>query len=425
MRSGAKILLVGGGGREHALAWKLSSSPLVEEVICAPGNGGIARHARCVQVDADDVGGQLALALEHKVDLVVVGPEAPLVAGLVDRLEAAGIPAFGPSSAAARLEGSKAFAKEFMQRHGIPTAGFSIHTDQESALATIDRRNGPCVIKADGLAAGKGVIVCRSPYEARQAVREMLGKRRYGAAGTRLVIEDLLDGEEASVLAVCDGRRHLPLVAAQDHKAAYEGDTGPNTGGMGAYAPAPVVTERIMARIEEEVLARTVAGMAADGTPFRGVLYAGLMIKGDDLKVLEFNVRFGDPECQPLMALMKSDLVPVLAAAAGGDLGDMRLEWHPGAALCVVLAAGGYPGPYEKGRTIEGLADAAAVDGAIVFHAGTRSGAGGFVTSGGRVLGVTARGDTLKDAATVAYEAAGRISWEGMRMRRDIGHRAL
>jgi len=420
-----KILIVGNGGREHALAWAVARSPLVSRVFATRPNAGMAEICQAVDLSPEDVDGLAAWVEEQDIDLTVVGPEAPLAAGLADRLRSAGRRVVGPARAAARLEASKVFSKRFLLTHGIPTAAARIWDDAAQARTDLESASFPLVLKADGLAAGKGVIVCRSPYEARQAVREMLGKRRYGAAGTRLVIEDLLDGEEASVLAICDGRRHLPLVAAQDHKAAYEGDTGPNTGGMGAYAPAPVVTERIMARIEEDVLARTVAGMAADGTPFRGVLYAGLMIQGDDLKVLEFNVRFGDPECQPLMALMKSDLVPVLAAAAGGDLGDMRLEWHHGAALCVVLAAGGYPGPYEKGKTIEGLADAEAVDGAMVFHAGTRASEDGYATNGGRVLGVTARGDTLKHAAAVAYEAAGRITWEGMRMRRDIGHRAL
>lgn len=421
-----KVLVVGGGGREHALSWKISRSPLVEEVVCAPGNGGIAGCARCVPVSAEDVEGQIALAKEEGVGLVVVGPEAPLVNGLVDRLEEEGIPAFGPSGAAARLEGSKAFAKSFMERHGIPTAGFTAHEDQESALAAIDRRNGPCVLKADGLAAGKGVIVCRSPYEARQAAREILSEKRFGAAGEKLVVEDLLEGEEASVLAICDGKTCLPLIAAQDHKAAYEGDTGPNTGGMGAYAPAPVVTEELSKKIREEVLERTVAGMASDGTPFKGILYAGLMIADGDVKVLEFNVRFGDPECQPLLTMLESDLVPVLEAAAAGDLGDnTSLSWHDGVAMCVVLASGGYPGAYEKGKEISGLAEAGAVDGVTVFHAGTRKEGEAILTSGGRVLGVTGRAADMADAVRLTYEAAGKISWEGMRMRRDIGHRAL
>ena len=421
-----RVLVVGGGGREHALVWKLAGSPEVTEVICAPGNGGIARHARCVPLRVEDVDAVVALAVREKVDLVVVGPEIPLVLGVVDKLEAKGIRAFGPTAAAARLEGSKEFAKEFMRRHGVPTARFSAHGSLDSALAEVDRRNGPCVIKADGLAAGKGVVVCRSPFEARQALREILGERRFGDSGARVVIEDFLEGEEASVLAVCDGTRFATLIAAQDHKAAYEGDTGPNTGGMGAYAPAPVVTPELLREIEEQVIRRTVDGMAADGAPFKGVLYAGLMIGKRGLSVLEYNVRFGDPECQPLMLLLKSDLAGLLRDAAAGELSSAPLSWHSGAALCVVLVAGGYPGPYEKGKPIEGLDAVAEGEGLCVFHAGTKAlPAGGIVTDGGRVLGVTARGGDVAEAARIAYAASGGISWSGMRMRRDIGHRAL
>jgi phosphoribosylamine---glycine ligase len=421
-----RVLVVGSGGREHALAWKLACSPSVTEVICAPGNGGIAAHARCVPVRAEDVDGLVALAVREKIDLVVIGPEIPLVLGLVDKLEAKGILAFGPSAIAARLEGSKEFAKEFMRRHSIPTARFSAHGSLESALAEVDRRNGPCVIKADGLAAGKGVVVCRSPFEARQALREILGERRFGDSGARVVVEDFLEGEEASVLAVCDGTRFATLIAAQDHKAAYEGDTGPNTGGMGAYAPAPVVTKELLAQIEEEVIRRTVDGMAADGTPFKGVLYAGLMIGRRGLHVLEYNVRFGDPECQPLMLMLKSDLAALLRGAAAGSLPSAPLEWHEGAALCVVLVAGGYPGPYEKGKPISGLDAVEEGDALRVFHAGTKAlPTGEPITDGGRVLGVAARGSDVSEAARATYAAAGRISWSGMRMRRDIGHRAL
>ena len=421
-----KVLIVGGGGREHALAWKIGCSPDVTEVICAPGNGGIAAHARCIPLSAEDVDGQVALAVREKADLVVVGPEAPLVAGLVDKLEAKGILAFGPSAAAARLEGSKGYAKEFMQRHGVPTPRFSVHTELNKALADIDKRGGPCVIKADGLAGGKGVIVCRSPFEARQAVREMVADRVFGEAGSRVIVEDFLEGEEASVLAICDGARFTTLVAAQDHKAAYEGDTGPNTGGMGAYAPAPVVTPELGREIEEQVIRRTVDGMAAEGTPFRGMLYAGLMIGKQGIQVLEYNVRFGDPECQPLMLLLKSDLAALLRAAAAGSLPDAPVAWHAGASLSVVLVAGGYPGPYEKGKPISGL-DAIRQDDALrVFHAGTKTlPSGELVTSGGRVLNVTARGADVEEAARAAYQVAGTISWSGMRMRRDIGHRAL
>ena len=420
-----KVLVVGGGGREHALAWKASMSPLVDEVVCAPGNGGIRQHARCIAIDAEDTEGQLDLAVREKVDLVIVGPEVPLVDGLVDKLEEAGIPAFGPSAEAAKLEGSKVFSKEFMKRHGIPTAEFSVHRDLDSAIAEVDRKKGACVIKADGLAAGKGVVVCATPYEARQAIREILSEKRFGDAGSTVIIEDLLVGEEASILAICDGARIIPLIAAQDHKAAYEGDSGPNTGGMGAYAPTPVVTQALHDRIVKEVLMKTIDGMAKDGTPFRGILYAGLMIRKDDIKVLEFNVRFGDPECQPLLMLMKSDIVPILMAAAKGCLDDAIVEWHSGSSICVVLAAGGYPGPYKKGMTISGIEEAGAVENVMVFHAGTKLGGDGVITAGGRVLGVTGIGPNLGDAARSVYHAADMISWEGMRMRRDIGHRAL
>jgi phosphoribosylamine---glycine ligase len=421
-----RVLVVGGGGREHALVWKIAQSPEVSEVVCAPGNGGISRLARCVPVRAEDVNGITALAEREKVDLVVVGPEAPLVAGLVDKLEAKGIAAFGPSAAAARLEGSKEFAKNFMRRHGVPTAEFTAHRSLDAALLEVDRRSGPCVIKADGLAAGKGVVVCRSPFEARQALRDIMGNRRFGDSGSRVVIEDFIEGEEASVLAVCDGRRFKTLIAAQDHKAAYEGDTGPNTGGMGAYAPASIVTPALMQEIDENVIWRTVEGMAMDGTPFKGVLYAGLMIGPRGMYVLEYNVRFGDPECQPLMLMLESDLATLLRDAAAGKLPDAPLSWHPGAALCVVLAAGGYPGPYEKGLPIGGLAEVEENDALRVFHAGTKVlPQGDAVTDGGRVLGVTARGADVADAARRAYDAAGRIFWAGMRMRRDIGHRAF
>jgi phosphoribosylamine--glycine ligase len=421
-----KVLIVGGGGREHSLAWKIGTSPEVTEVICAPGNGGIAAHARCVPIAAEDVDAQVALAERERPDLVVVGPEAPLVAGIVDRLEARGIPAFGPRAAAARLEGSKGFAKEFMHRHGVPTARFAVHTALATALADIDKRGGPCVIKADGLAGGKGVVVCRSPFEARQAVREIVDERVFGEAGARVIVEDCLEGEEASVLAICDGRRFAMLIPAQDHKAAFEGDTGPNTGGMGAYAPTPVVTPELLREIEEQVIRRTVDGMAAEGAPFKGVLYAGLMIGKNGLNVLEYNVRFGDPECQPLVLMMKSDLALLLRDAAAGALPAAPLSWHDGAALCVVLAAGGYPGPYGKGEPIAGLDAVVESDTLRVFHAGTRAlPTGGLVTAGGRVLGVTARGTDVRDAARAAYQATGSISWPGMRMRRDIGHRAL
>lgn len=420
-----KVLVVGGGGREHALCWKLANSPEVEEVICAPGNGGIDAHARCVAVGAEDVDGQIALAKAEKVDLVVVGPEVPLVLGLADKLEAEGILVFGPSAKAAMLEGSKTFSKEFMERHNIPTARFTAHTQLADALAEVERRNGPCVVKADGLAAGKGVLLCDTTQAAKEAVASILDDKAFGEAGGQLVIEDFLKGEESSILAICDGKDFITLIAAQDHKAAYEGDTGPNTGGMGAYAPAPLITPQLRKQIIDEVIRPSVLGMAKDGVPFKGILYAGLMIDGDKLNVLEFNVRFGDPECQPLLSLLKSDLAPVLVKAAKGELGNTKLEWHDGSAICVVQAAGGYPGSYDKGDVISGLADAATVEDVTVFHAGTKKEGGQIVTNGGRVLGVTGRGKNLAEARAKTYNACDKITWNGMRLRKDIGHRAL
>ncbi|MBN2529897.1 MAG: phosphoribosylamine--glycine ligase [Deltaproteobacteria bacterium] len=420
-----KVLVVGGGGREHALCWKLAKSKDVTEVICAPGNGGIAKHARCVAVGAEDVAGQVALAKKEQVDLVVVGPEVPLVAGLADQLVAEGILVFGPSQQAAMLEGSKRYSKEFMDRHGIPTARFTAHTELDDALAEVERRNGPCVVKADGLAAGKGVLLCQTADEANAAVKSILSDKAFGAAGGELVIEDFLTGEEASILAICDGKDFVTLIAAQDHKAAYEGDTGPNTGGMGAYCPAPLVTPALTEQIINEVIRPTVDGMAKDGVPFKGVLYAGLMIDGTKLNVLEYNVRFGDPECQPLLTMLKSDLAEVLRKAAKGELAGTELEWHEGSAICVVQAAGGYPGSYEKGDEIVGLDDADQLADVIVFHAGTKKEGDKIVTNGGRVLGVTGLGANLAEASAKTYAACDKISWNGMRLRRDIGHRAL
>jgi phosphoribosylamine--glycine ligase len=407
--------------------WKISHSDLVDEVIVAPGSDGIAQtpKCRCEPVSGEDVDAQLALAKREKVDLVVVGPEAPLVAGLADRLEAEGMLVFGPSAAAAQLEGSKVFSKEFMQRHGIPTAAFSVHRDNASAIAEVNRRNGPCVVKADGLAAGKGVIVCSGADAARKAVKEMLEEKRFGSAGDRIIIEDCLVGEEVSVLAICDGERVVPLVAAQDHKAAFEGDMGPNTGGMGAYAPAPVMTDELKNAVLAKVLVPTVKGMAEDGMPFKGVLYAGLMVADDEINVLEFNVRFGDPECQPLMMFLKEDIVPSLQQAAEGSLEERELTWYSGSAICVVLASAGYPGSYEKGKAISGLDSVDSNPNVTIFHAGTKLDGDAFVTSGGRVLGVTARGADLQQAAKAAYAVANKIRFEGMRMRRDIGYRAL
>ena len=422
-----RVLVVGSGGREHALVWKIAQSPRVAAVLAAPGSDAMAELATChSEVKASDLDAVVALAQAERIDLVVVGPEDPLAAGLADRLRAIGVAVFGPSGAAAQLEASKAFAKEFMARHGIPTAAFQVFDDREAALAHVRERGGACVVKADGLAAGKGVYVCDGPGEAETALGEIMGDRRFGEAGARVVIEDRLEGEEASYYALSDGTHVLTLAPAQDHKRALDGDRGENTGGMGAYAPAPVVTAAVEKRILEEVVHPAIRGMAADGHPYQGVLYVGLMIDARGApQVIEFNVRFGDPETQPLMLGLEGDLVPLLDAAARGGLEQVAPVGFRDAAVCVVLASGGYPRAYETGKAISGL-DAAAGEDVVVFHAGTKRGAdGGFVTAGGRVLGVTARGASVGEARTRAYAAADRIAFAGCHRRRDIGDRGL
>jgi len=419
-----KVLVVGSGGREHALCWAIAASPLCDALYCAPGNAGIAREATCVDIAADNLDGLVEFAQGEAIDLAVVGPEAPLVAGLVDRLEDAGIKAFGPSAAAAELEGSKGFMKDLCARHGIPTAAYGRFDDAEAAKAFVRERGAPIVVKADGLAAGKGVVVAQRVDEALGAIDAMMADGQFGAAGAQVVVEECLVGEEVSLLALVDGEHFMPLASAQDHKAVGEGDTGPNTGGMGAYSPAPVLTPEIEQAAIDSVIAPTVRAMAAEGRPFRGVLYAGLMVTADGPKVLEFNVRFGDPECQPLMVRLMSDLLPALVAACDGVLDHFDLRWRDEAALCVVMAARGYPGSYEKGTEIEGL-DAAEATGAIVFHAGTRSEGGRILAAGGRVLGVTATGATIAAAQQAAYAAVDRIHWPGGFCRRDIGWRAV
>jgi phosphoribosylamine--glycine ligase len=422
-----KVLVVGSGGREHALAWKIARSAAVDEVLAAPGSDAIAAVARChPDVAATDLDAVVALARTESVGLVVVGPEDPLVAGLADRLREAGIPAFGPSAAAARLEGSKSYAKDFMGRHGIPTAAHASFADLDAALAHVRGRGGPCVVKADGLAAGKGVAMCETVDDAERALRETMGERRFGDAGASVVVEDWLRGEEASYYAVSDGERIMTLAAAQDHKRALDGDQGENTGGMGAYSPAPVVTPEVERRIRERIVDPTIRGMAADGHPYVGVLFVGLMVddRGDPY-VIEYNVRFGDPETQPLVVRLESDLVPLLLGAAKGALDEgIPLAWGE-AAVCVVLASAGYPRAYEKGKRIDGLEEAERDGHVVVFHAGTRAReGGGFETSGGRVLGVTARGATVKEARDRAYAAADAIHFDGVQMRRDIAARA-
>lgn len=420
-----KILVIGGGGREHALVWKIAQSPLVEKLYCAPGNPGSAALAENVSIGVDQLDKLLEFAQANAIDLTVVGPEQPLSLGIVDLFEANGLKIFGPSKDAAYIEGSKAFSKDLMRKYNVPTAAYGVFTDLAEAESFIVRTGAPIVVKADGLAAGKGVIIAQSKDEALEAVRDMLSGNAFGAAGSRVVIEEFLTGEEASFLVITDGRQIIPLASAQDHKAVFDGDLGPNTGGMGAYSPAPVVTADIHQKAMQQVLRPAIDGMAAEGRPYRGVLYAGLMVKDGQVKTLEFNARFGDPECQPLLMRMKSDIVPVLLAVANGDLAGLELEWHDKAAVCVVMAAEGYPGDYRKGDAIEGLEKAAELDDLYVFHAGTAAPDGRCVTNGGRVLGVTALGDTVKDAIEGAYRGVACITWPGVQYRSDIGRKAL
>ena len=419
-----RVLVIGGGGREHALCWKLAQSPLLESLWCAPGNPGIAQVARCVAIEAADKAAVVAFCQREAVDLVVVGPEQPLVDGLVDTLAANGVRAFGPSAAAAQLEGSKGFTKALCAANAIPTARWQRCDTAESARAYAAGQSLPIVIKADGLAAGKGVVIAQTRGEAEAAIDSMFAGR-FGGAGASVVIEEFLAGEEVSMFVLTDGVQALPLASAQDHKRVGDGDTGANTGGMGAYSPATVLTPALEARAMHEIIAPTIAAMARAGTPFRGVLYAGLMLTSDGPKLIEYNVRFGDPECQVLMLRLQSDLLPVLTAAASGALGDARLEWRDEAALTVVMAAEGYPEKPRTGTPIEGIA-AAEATGALVFHAGTALDSGGeLVASGGRVLNITALGRTIAAAAARAYEAIEKIRWHGGFARKDIGWRAI
>lgn len=422
-----KVLVVGGGGREHALAWKLAQSPRVTQVLVAPGNAGTAREpkVRNVAVGAGDIGGLLALARSERVALTVVGPEGPLTAGIVDTFQEAGLRCFGPRRAAAELEGSKAYAKDFLARHRIPTASYATFTDPHAAAAHIRRQGAPIVVKADGLAAGKGVTVARTVEEAEAAARAMLEGGAFGAAGRRVVVEEFLAGEEASFICLVDGTHVLPLASSQDHKARDEGDTGPNTGGMGAYSPAPVITPAVHDRILREVIGPTVRGLAAEGRPYTGFLYAGVILGADGVpRVLEYNVRFGDPETQPILLRLRSDLTLLIEAALDGRLDQLQAEWDPRTALGVVLAAAGYPGDYRTGDVIHGVPPADAPD-TKVFHAGTALRDGQLVTSGGRVLCVCALGASVHAARERAYAAVEPIRWEGRYYRRDIGHRAL
>ncbi|BCS94439.1 hypothetical protein DSLASN_00710 [Desulfoluna limicola] len=420
-----KVLVVGSGGREHSLVWKITQSAKVNEVFCAPGNAGIADLATCVDIASDDIPALLAFAQENEIDFTVVGPEAPLAEGIVDIFEKKGLKVFGASKKAAQLEASKAFSKKIMNRYGVPTATGRSFTSYDTAAKYMAEFEGNVVVKADGLAAGKGVIVCSTPKEADAALKEIMKDKAFGDAGARVVIEERLEGEEVSFLAFTDGKTVLPLPTSQDHKRAFDGDQGPNTGGMGAYSPAPIIDKYMHDKIMKEVMIPTVEGMANEGIPFKGVLYAGLMIDRDRIKVLEFNARFGDPECQPLMMRVKNDIVDLMEATTDGTLDQHTIEIDERAAVCVVMASGGYPGTYRKGNVIKGLEETSSINDLEVFHAGTALRGNKVISSGGRVLGVTALGSDVKRAINKAYKAVDKISWTKAFHRTDIGGRAL
>ena len=420
-----KILVLGGGGREHALVWKISQSPRVEKIYCAPGSPAIGALAALVAIAPEQILELADFAAKEAIDLTVVGPELPLTLGITDLFESRGLRIFGPNRAAAQLEGSKAFAKDILAENGIPTAAFGTFSDVGSAKAHLAQHQPPYVIKADGLAAGKGVLICANREEAHAAIDEILVRKAFGGAGEKLVIEEFLVGEEVSFMVLTDGEHILPLASAQDHKRVFDNDEGPNTGGMGAYSPAPVVTTNLHDQILREIFTPLLAGLKKKGILYRGVLYAGLMITKDGPKVLEFNARFGDPECQPIMMRLKSDLVPLLDATIDGKLDQVRAEWYADPAVCVVLCAGGYPGAYGKGKEIHGLEKLKNWAQGFVFHAGTALDKGRWVTTGGRVLGVTARGKNIAGATLEAYRAAAEISWDGVHYRKDIAQRAI
>lgn len=420
-----KVLVVGSGGREHALVWKIHQSSRVSKIYCAPGNAGISRMAECIDISVTDVDALVSFAKKEQIDLTVVGPELSLTAGVVDAFEDEGLRIFGPSQDAAILEGSKVFTKEFLKKYKIPSAQFKVFTDRKKAKKYIDKCGAPLVVKADGLAAGKGVIVALTVEEAKEAVDLIMIDKAFGDAGNKLIIEECLKGEEASFIAFTDGKTILPLPTSQDHKAAQDGDKGPNTGGMGAYSPAPVVTEKIADYVMEQVMLPTIKGMAKEGRPYKGMLYAGLMIDGDKVNVLEFNCRFGDPEAQPLLMRLKSDVVDIFEAVIDGRLDQIEMKIDPRPTVCVVMASGGYPGTYEKGKAIRGLKNASDVNGVVVFHAGTQMRNGRVASAGGRVLGVTAVGKDLTKAIAAAYKATACISWTGSFYRTDIGAKAL
>jgi phosphoribosylamine--glycine ligase len=420
-----RVLVVGGGGREHALVWKISQSPKVTKIFAAPGNAGIAALAECAPIRAEDIPGLLAFAKAKAIDLTVVGPEGPLSMGIVDEFTKADLRVFGPSRRAAELEASKRFSKDLMKKYHIPTAEYEVFADKAAAAAYVNKKGAPLVVKADGLAAGKGVVVAETVDEALKALDLIMTEKAYGSAGDRVIIEECLRGEEASFMAFSDGRTVVPMASSQDHKRVFDGDKGPNTGGMGAYSPAPVVTDRLERTIMETIMIPTVRAMEKEGRLFKGVLYAGLMIRNGEARVLEFNARFGDPETQPIMARLETDLIEIIEAILDERLSTLKIMWKPESAVCIVMASGGYPGHYEKGREISGLDKVAEKEGVMVFHSGTAVKNGKFVTDGGRVLGVTGLGPVVAAAIDNAYRGAREISFEGAHYRRDIGARAL
>lgn len=421
-----KILVVGSGGREHALVWKIAQSKLVDKIFCAPGNGGISKLAECVEIKVEDISGLLKFAEKEKIDLTVVGPEIPLAGGIVDEFKKHGFKIFGPDKKAAQLEASKVFAKELMYKYKIPTADFDIFESISEANKYIDKIGAPCVVKAEGLAAGKGVVVANTAEEAKQAVKSMMQQKIFGDAGRRVIIEECLEGQEASILVITDSKDVVALQSSQDHKRVFDNDLGPNTGGMGAYSPAPVVTDDLFKEIMDKVVYRTIDGLKSEGIDYRGVLYAGIMITRDGPKTLEFNVRFGDPETEAILPRLKSDLVEIMLAVAEGKLSRVRgLEWDDRACVCIVCASGGYPGKYDKEKEIKGLDDAERSPDVAVFHAGTKLFGKKIITDGGRVLAVSGLGSTIKEAIEKTYQAVGKISFEGMHYRRDIAKKAL
>ena len=418
-----RVLVIGGGGREHALVWKISQSPKVTDIYCAPGNAGTAEIAKNVPIAADQVDQLLAFAEKNEIELTVVGPEQPLVMGIVDRFQEKGLRIFGPSARAAELEGSKAFSKDIMKKYNLPTADYEIFTSHKLAQRYFDKETGPIVVKASGLAAGKGVILCRNSEEGLNAVNTIMKDKSFGEAGDKVVIEEFLEGQEISVLAFSDGNNVLLMDSAQDHKSALDGDKGLNTGGMGAYSPASIFTDLLCQKVRDKIMLPLIRAMKGEGRPYKGILYAGLMLTKHGPKILEFNARFGDPETQPLLVRMKSDIVPLFEACIDGTLDQLELQWKPEPSVCVVMAAKGYPGSYEKGKEISGLEEAGSLPDVVVFHAGTKAEAGKVLSSGGRVLGVTSTGSDIPSAIKKAYEAVAKIQWDGIHYRKDIGHR--